>query len=274
MSVALASCGSTSHPNGEPPSSSEQGQQGSSLQSSESGELVDATKVEELLTTPSLRVERVTLGKLESSEGSIESCGGDVLYADGGTVRVTLADPELYGAQDLSPGEALWIPAHVHWSVIASDRGATEPVSVLHAKVRVSRSKCPRANEWIKYSPPEEEAAWHENADGQLQVEVLLGGAQKERLPTSLGRLKALAGFSVPEHTHPESDENLWIKEGSGTMFVGDEVISITGDQWVHVPKGVKHSFKSDGEAPLVAIQMYVPSGPEQRFIRPATSEK
>jgi hypothetical protein len=39
-------------------------------------------------------------------------------------------------------------------------------------------------------------------------------------------------------------------------------------------PKKVKHSYRFDPGSKLVAIQMYDPPGPEQRFVGLAAAEK
>ncbi|MBX3191431.1 MAG: cupin domain-containing protein [Labilithrix sp.] len=87
-----------------------------------------------------------------------------------------------------------------------------------------------------------------------------------------LGRLEGTA--SVPEHTHAGTWEILAAVEASGT-FVLDGVEARLGPrQIVFVPPGAKHAWKADPGTKLVALQMYSPPGPEQRFVALDAAEK
>jgi mannose-6-phosphate isomerase-like protein (cupin superfamily) len=86
-----------------------------------------------------------------------------------------------------------------------------------------------------------------------------------------LGRLEGTA--PVAEHDHPTSDELLAVIEGSGTQTLAGEARRIGPRQVVVIPKKTKHSYVPDPGSKLVAIQMYDPPGPEQRFIGLAAAE-
>lgn len=77
------------------------------------------------------------------------------------------------------------------------------------------------------------------------------------------------AGAAVPPHRHAAETELLYILEGAGTMTVGGAQVAVTATSAVQVPPGVEHSFTAT--APLRAIQLYTPGGPEQRFKAPPT---
>jgi mannose-6-phosphate isomerase-like protein (cupin superfamily) len=87
-----------------------------------------------------------------------------------------------------------------------------------------------------------------------------------------LGRLEAAT--SVPEHDHPTSSETIVAIEGSGTFTVDGKENHLSPHQIVHVPKKTKHAYKPDPGSKLVAIQIYEPPGPEQRFIAMAAAAR
>lgn len=87
-----------------------------------------------------------------------------------------------------------------------------------------------------------------------------------------LGRLEGTA--PVAEHTHPTSWEILAAIEASGTFSLDGKESRLGPRQVVVVPPGVKHAWKPDPGTKLVAIQMYAPPGPEERFVTLAAAEK
>jgi mannose-6-phosphate isomerase-like protein (cupin superfamily) len=80
-----------------------------------------------------------------------------------------------------------------------------------------------------------------------------------------LGRLEGTAG--VAEHTHPTSWEIIAAIEANGTFVIDGTEGRLAARQIVMVPPGVKHAWKPEAGSKLVAIQMYSPAGPEQRFV-------
>ncbi len=87
-----------------------------------------------------------------------------------------------------------------------------------------------------------------------------------------LGRLEGTA--AVPEHDHPSSWEILATVEASGAFTLDGVEQRLGPKQIVIVPPGAKHAWKPDPGSKLVAIQMYSPPGPEQRFVALAAAEK
>jgi mannose-6-phosphate isomerase-like protein (cupin superfamily) len=107
-------------------------------------------------------------------------------------------------------------------------------------------------------------------AKGAMSVHLDVGAKVSPEL--YLGRLEGTA--AVPEHDHPTSWEILAAVEASGT-FVLDGIEKRLGPkQIVVVPPGTKHAWRPDAGSKLVAIQMYSPPGPEQRFVALAAAEK
>jgi len=87
-----------------------------------------------------------------------------------------------------------------------------------------------------------------------------------------LGRLEGSA--SVPEHVHSGSWEILAAVEANGIFVLDGTEGRLAPRQIVMVPPGSKHAWKPDPGSKLVAIQMYSPPGPEQRFLGLAAAEK
>jgi len=79
-----------------------------------------------------------------------------------------------------------------------------------------------------------------------------------------VGRLEGTA--PVAEHDHAASWEVLCAIEGSGTFTLDGIPKHIAGPVVVAVPPGRKHSWQPDPGVKLVAVQVYAPPGPEQRF--------
>lgn len=101
-------------------------------------------------------------------------------------------------------------------------------------------------------------------AGGKASVTML------SETPNYLGRLVAQPGAAVPEHVHPTSDELIYVLSGAGEMRLeGTEgAIPVTPGMGIQIRRGLKHSFAVPASAkePLVVVQVYTPSGPEQRF--------
>jgi quercetin dioxygenase-like cupin family protein len=83
----------------------------------------------------------------------------------------------------------------------------------------------------------------------------------------SLITLELEAGAAVPPHVHAGETEILYLLGGGGTMTVGGVSLPVSEDSVIQIPPGVEHSFTAS-EA-TVALQLYTPAGPEQRFKKP-----
>lgn len=98
------------------------------------------------------------------------------------------------------------------------------------------------------------------------------GGAMSAHLDVSktvspslyLGRLEGSA--AVAEHSHPGSWEILAAVDAAGTFTLDGQPARLGPKQIVVVAPGTKHSWTPDPGSTLVAIQLYSPPGPEQRF--------
>jgi mannose-6-phosphate isomerase-like protein (cupin superfamily) len=74
----------------------------------------------------------------------------------------------------------------------------------------------------------------------------------------------------VAEHVHEHEWEALALLDGDGALVRGtgpaEERLEAHAGSIVTIPAGVRHTWKPSGKAPLLALQVYAPPGPEQRF--------
>jgi len=103
-------------------------------------------------------------------------------------------------------------------------------------------------------------------ANGAMQVRILLDADSAGARHGGLSVLDADADMVVPEHRHPESAEVLFVEQGGGVLTLEGRQVAVRAGAAIYVPPGALHSFRGDGGERFRAIQVYTPSGPEQRF--------
>lgn len=99
-------------------------------------------------------------------------------------------------------------------------------------------------------------------AGGKMHAHLDLGTDVSPNAYT--GRLDGTA--AVAEHVHPDAWEILCAVEAAGTFTLDGKEQRLGPKQVVVVPPNAKHAWKPDEGSRLVAIQLYAPPGPEQRF--------
>lgn len=82
-----------------------------------------------------------------------------------------------------------------------------------------------------------------------------------ERL--SAGVVNLEPGKGHDRHTHPDSDEILYVISGKGEQTLADETKSIGPGEMIYVPKGVEHGTINTGWETLQLLAVYAPPGPE-----------
>jgi mannose-6-phosphate isomerase-like protein (cupin superfamily) len=101
------------------------------------------------------------------------------------------------------------------------------------------------------------------------------GGAYHARLgfedgSASLGSLVASKNAPVAQHVHDREWEILAILSGDGTLLRTvsgrEDDTPIAAGTFAAIAPGVPHAYRPAGTSPLVAVQLYLPPGPEQRF--------
>lgn len=118
-----------------------------------------------------------------------------------------------------------------------------------------------------------EDLAW---GHGAMHARIGFEAAQSPH--ASLGVLIASDNAPVAEHAHPGTWEMLTALSASGRLHIPAQQVegvsdamaarerTVTGGTIAYVPAGVRHGWEPDGTHPLIAIQVYSPPGPEQRF--------
>ena len=80
----------------------------------------------------------------------------------------------------------------------------------------------------------------------------------------SAGVVKLEPGKGHERHTHPDSDEILYVIRGEGEQEVADETRGIETGDMVFVPERVEHGTVNTGWEPLLLLAVYAPPGPEE----------
>ncbi|AKU09431.1 cupin domain-containing protein [Haloferax gibbonsii] len=70
-------------------------------------------------------------------------------------------------------------------------------------------------------------------------------------------------GKGHERHTHPDSEEILYILGGEGEQTIEDETRTVSAGDMVHIPSGVEHSTINTSWEPLRFLAVYCPPGPE-----------
>lgn len=107
---------------------------------------------------------------------------------------------------------------------------------------------------------------------GDKGAATLYWNAQNGSPAVSVGQLELKAGAAVAEHDHGASSEYLVVKQGVCELTTNGLTVVVKAGDAVFLPAGQKHSAKvpPDAKEPFIAVQLYAPAGPEQRFVKPA----
>jgi oxalate decarboxylase/phosphoglucose isomerase-like protein (cupin superfamily) len=65
-------------------------------------------------------------------------------------------------------------------------------------------------------------------------------------------------------HTHPESDELLFVFDGYGEQSVAGETREVGPGDMIFVPEGVEHGTINTGWEQMKLLAVYAPPGPEK----------
>ncbi|HEX8790915.1 MAG TPA: hypothetical protein VF765_08170 [Polyangiaceae bacterium] len=87
----------------------------------------------------------------------------------------------------------------------------------------------------------------------------------------SLGSLMASKSAAVPQNVHDHEWEILAILSGDGTLVRTppggkEDDTPIAPGTFASIAPGVPHAYRPAGTSPLIAVQLFSPPGPEQRF--------
>ena len=79
----------------------------------------------------------------------------------------------------------------------------------------------------------------------------------------SAGVVQLAPGKGHESHTHPDSDEILYVISGEGEQTVEDETCEVGPGEMIFVPAGTEHGTINTGWQPLQLLAVYSPPGPE-----------
>lgn len=82
-----------------------------------------------------------------------------------------------------------------------------------------------------------------------------------ERFSAGIVNLEPGKGHDL--HTHPDSDEILYVISGEGEQTVAGDVREVGPGEMVFVPKGTEHGTINTGWQTLQLLAVYSPPGPE-----------
>jgi oxalate decarboxylase/phosphoglucose isomerase-like protein (cupin superfamily) len=85
-----------------------------------------------------------------------------------------------------------------------------------------------------------------------------------ERFSAGVVQLEPGKGHDL--HTHPDSDEILYVVGGEGEQTVAGETREVSAGRMIFVPAGVEHGTHNTGWETLKLLAVYAPPGPEEQL--------
>lgn len=106
---------------------------------------------------------------------------------------------------------------------------------------------------------------------------VFAGGSSHVRIvfedgPASLQVMLTSRDAPVPKHQHEKAWEVIGLLSANGTFSMGGDPVAASAERILAIPPATEHAWQPAGDMPLLAVQLYVPPGPEQRFKQLAES--
>jgi len=81
-----------------------------------------------------------------------------------------------------------------------------------------------------------------------------------------MAEVSVVPGGGPPPHVHAREDETFYIQQGTLTAQVGDKSLCVSAGDFVHLPRGVVHSFKNTGDETAKVLLVVTPAGLENYF--------
>ena len=69
-----------------------------------------------------------------------------------------------------------------------------------------------------------------------------------------------------PPHVHHREDEAFWVLEGELEVQVDENIFRAEAGSFVHLPKGIVHTYENVGTEPARFLTLMVPAGLEKFF--------
>jgi quercetin dioxygenase-like cupin family protein len=74
------------------------------------------------------------------------------------------------------------------------------------------------------------------------------------------------SGEGPPLHLHAREDETMYVIEGEFRWRLGDQITSAGAGSFVHIPRGLPHTWQITGDSPGRMIVSFAPAGMEGFF--------
>lgn len=100
----------------------------------------------------------------------------------------------------------------------------------------------------------------------KVDATILIERTEESFPDSSVTRGVLKVGSIVPQHVHADSDEYLIFSQGAGELTIEESSYKVKSGDAIFIPRGTKHSYVNRGSKDAHFIQIYTPSGPEQRF--------
>lgn len=79
----------------------------------------------------------------------------------------------------------------------------------------------------------------------------------------SMGTNVSEPGSGIPIHKHTDSEEAMFVVEGTGRLTCGDEEYDLYPGTALFSPLGVEHQIVNTGDTPLKIVWAYAPPLPD-----------
>jgi quercetin dioxygenase-like cupin family protein len=73
-------------------------------------------------------------------------------------------------------------------------------------------------------------------------------------------------GGGPPLHAHSHESESFYLIEGKLAITIGDQVVQAQTGDFVHIPRGVLHTYANEGTSAVKMIAIFAPAGMEGWF--------
>jgi quercetin dioxygenase-like cupin family protein len=117
-----------------------------------------------------------------------------------------------------------------------------------------------------------DKATVYPSGGGKIKVHLLFDPASTDSEDASLSLVEFDAGAEITRHAHADSAEILYILSGGGELMIGSDKLAFGPEQAIHLPDKQPHSARFKEKT--VAVQVYAPAGPEQRYKTAASGKK
>lgn len=199
--------------------------------------------------------------------------------------QAEIASAEIRRRQVMSAGQAISIPPGTPYALHATEAPATVvqifvpagPARALRGQPAPGATPTPatdtttappRGHGYASLPAVQAAPRIYPIAAGQGEVGLYFDRASGHAA-ASLATLTARPGMRIPAHAHARETEMVLVLAGTGTMTIDGDTYPIAPMTAIQIPPGVEHAVVVSGPEPLRALQVYTPSGPEQRFKQP-----